>query len=105
MALEQPKSGEPNQSTKQCWSCESTTPYDIGFCPVCWSLVTNGFDGEAYNLSFRCTPAIGGAIRLALARHIAYLRRPQTRTAKPVITSRVRRTLPDISLSLEDLEL
>lgn len=103
MDLEQSKSGEFTQATKQCWSCESTVPYDIGFCPVCWQLVSPE-DGEIYNLSFGCTPSIGGVIRLTLARHIANLRRPKVYTPQPY-TARVKRKLPDINLSLEDLEL
>lgn len=105
MELDQSSFGEITQATKQCWSCESTIPYDLGFCAVCWKLVSPA-DGEVYNASFRCTPTIGGAIRLALARHIANLRRPkaEAKTYTPIARlSRAKR--PDITLTLDDLEL
>lgn len=105
MDLEQPSSGETTQATKQCWSCESTIPYDLGFCAVCWKLVSPA-DGEVYNASFRCTSTIGGAIRLALARHIANLRRPKVEAKTYTPVARLPRArLPDISLTLDDLEL
>lgn len=103
MDLEQSRSESTTQATKQCWSCTETIPYNLGFCANCWSRLSVE-DAEIYNLSFTCTPSVGGAIRLAVARHIEGLRRPKREAYVP--RAKVARAkLPPINLSLEDLEL
>lgn len=105
MEVEQSSSGSPTQATKQCWGCVSITEYDIGLCPGCWALLPIDVK-EIYNASFRCPPSIGGAIRLSISRYLQDLRRPK---AAPYVPrpklEKVKRALPPINLSLEDLEL
>lgn len=106
MALEQPTVGEANQSRKSCWGCDEWTPYNVGFCSECWSLLPEG-DQQVYVLALGASPSIGGAVRVACSQLIKDIRRPK-RPYTPVFErpqKKVKRKLPDINLSLGDLEL
>lgn len=104
MALEQPTCGEPNEARKQCWGCDVWTPYNVGFCGPCWELLSEA-EKEVFGLSFSTSTTVGGSIRSALAQRVKDLRRPKAIYTPRAKTEKVKRALPDINLSLEDLEL
>lgn len=58
-------------STKQCWSCEAITPYEVGWCDECRKMIPIGCAGGII-----APEPFGGRIRMAIADAIKQLRRP-----------------------------
>lgn len=59
-------------TTKQCWSCETRTPYEIGWCEECQKLIPQDIN---LALTFAVTEPIAGEIRGAVAGWIKKMRR------------------------------
>ena len=95
--MDQPLSSELNSGSKQCWSCETTTPYYQGWCLSCWGALPPGVQEIVDILSKRDCGKYSGGIRMSISDSLKASRRPA-----PVYQPRVvagKKALP----SLKDL--
>lgn len=76
-------------STKLCWSCSATTPYEIGWCMTCWMAIPIEAK-NALEAIHNCEP-YSGAVRLAVADTLRGVQRKTSLKRKPI--------------SLDDLEI
>jgi hypothetical protein len=87
-------------TTKQCWSCSSTVPYEGGFCPSCIVLIPSNLQALAHDYSI--PEPLGGSIRTAFVSYIRHLRRPVVQyTPRPKSTAGKKIT----GIKLGDLKL
>jgi hypothetical protein len=86
--------------TKQCWSCDATTPYDVGWCEECFAKIPLSLR-EA--ISFE--EPWGGRVRMALADTIRAMRYGASRPAR-TYTPKPPKEKPSISLDdLDDFDI
>lgn len=66
------------ESTKQCWSCEATTPYEIGWCEDCIAFMPLQIAqlADSVSITSDLPPSLSGACRMAIADWLRQKRRP-----------------------------
>lgn len=98
---DQPIFAEGSGSSKMCWSCAATTPYNQGFCDDCWIAMPVEVKFIYTQVAF-LPPPFGGLLRMAVADGLrAALRpRPQVGNWSDRHGSRKRLT----GLSINDLD-
>ena len=92
--MTQPLGTDATQSTKRCWTCEATTPYNVGWCEACWEEVPQRIQ-DVTKITYHAAEPWGSAFRGAVSEGIRATRRNRT----------VAKVLSRTPLSLEDFGL
>jgi hypothetical protein len=87
--MDQPGNPNPNEGSKKCYSCPTSTPYSQGFCGDCWASLPLGVQLVYLNAAELIEP-FGGLVRQAIAQGVHFAR-ARTRTPTRV-------TLEDLDL-------
>ncbi len=58
-------------TTKKCWACETTTPYEQGWCPACWEEIPTDIQQAVL---VAVTEPFAGRIRLSVNDMLAAVR-------------------------------
>lgn len=88
------------ETTKKCWSCAATTPYDVGWCDSCMAEIPADIQIAVYGAE---TEPFAGRIRMAVAEALQ-ITRNKAHKIHGIVEGRSTGHLLD-KINLDDLEI